>query len=418
MKQLLVLFCLVVLLVLRLFNHFSTTEKLYEGKSLTISYTFFTEPKKTSTGQGFFVNGVYVLLPRFPEYEYGQSIRVTGKVSHGHTTQKNASTNHSEVLALRNEGTGKPFWILKDPRVTRVDGLWFEGLLSVTRYIRERTVYSFNRTLDAQKSSLLMGMVFGIKEGMNENFEDQLTNSGVLHVVAASGSNVALVSSFALSLFLLCMKRKGAIMALFGTLATYALIAGLDPSIVRATIMGSIAFSAQLFGRQNYSYLALAITAWVMLMIDPELLTHVGFQLSFLATLGILSIKPLLDKRIKNLQGGALKDDFSTTCAAQILTIPIISYHFQTFAPISFISNLLILWTIPILMLLGGLAAIVSLIHPILSIPFLYLCYPLLWYFEHVVYLTAINPIEINSFSLALIVGYYCLVTAFILKKR
>jgi len=420
MKQLLVIICLIVLLIARFFHYFTNLQQPFEGKKVKIEHTFLSETKKTTTGQGFFVDGVYVLLPRFPEYQYSQSIVVEGTISQAKSKKSSTSagTEQSEVRVLRNEGTDDQFWILKNPKVTRGKDSFLKPLLSVSSFIRQSTAGSYNRTLDAQKAALLMGMVFGIKEGMSDKFEDQLTNSGVLHVVAASGSNVALVASFTLSLLLLFLRRQVAIGCLFVILILYALISGLDPSIVRATLMGGIAFSAQLFGRQTFSYLALSFTAIVMLLIDPALITNVGFQLSFMATLGILILKPILDIKLKKIHFPTFKDDVTTTFSAQILTIPIISYHFQTFAPISFLSNLLILWTIPILMLLGGVAALLSLIHPLLSAPFLYLSFPLLSYFEYIVGLTALNPVDVTRLPLVLIAGYYCIVGAVLLKTR
>jgi competence protein ComEC len=182
--------------------------------------------------------------------------------------------------------------------------------------------------------------------------------------------------------------------------------------------MALIALIAQMVGRQNYSLLALAATIWIMLMIDPDLIANVGFQLSVSASAGIIVIKPLIDRIFYIAK--LLQEDFSTTLAAQCASLPILLSAFGGFAPLSILVNILVLWTIPIVMILGLLAALGSVIHPLLAVPFAYGAYPFLVYFLGVVRVLErfITPIQVDDFSSYLTISYYMFLLSFIIFMR
>jgi len=197
----------------------------------------------------------------------------------------------------------------------------------------------------------------------------------------------------------------------------YVLVSGADPSIVRAAIMGMIVFSSQLFGRQQLGVYTLTIASLFILIVDPGLLYAVAFQLSVAATAGILFIKRYFDAVI-NIS--FIRENLSTTLAAQIGTLPILLTVFGSYSLISILSNLLILWMVPILMVFGGAAALVSFLHPVFSIVFLYLSLPLLVMFhviiEHLSYFSKTITFEYIPFSF--VVAYYLIVFAFMRVLR
>jgi len=171
-------------------------------------------------------------------------------------------------------------------------------------------------------------------------------------------------------------------------------LAGLEASIIRASIMGILVFSSQIMGRQSLAANGLFLAGFVMLFISPILISDIGFQLSFASTLGILSIKPL-----------------PTTIAAQIATLPILLANFGTYSIYSILVNGLVLWTVPILMMVGGAGAIAGLILEPAGQLLIYLCYPLLLYFETIVNFFGKmgGIITIQTLSWQFIIGYYCL---------
>lgn len=266
-----------------------------------------------------------------------------------------------------------------------------------------RDVYSEN--LSGPNAALLMGIVFGSKD-LDKSSNKKFISTGVLHVVAASGMNVSMLTSFLLAFLLLFLKRQYALIITAATVLFYTALADFQPSIIRAAIMALLAIGAGVLGRQNTSLLALFFAAFAMVFWDPEVLVSISFILSFTATLGIILLDPIMKQGIFR---SSLFEDFRTTLSAQIATTPILLFFFGTYSPISILVNFLVLWTVPPLMILGMIAAVLSFITPILAVPFVYLSLPLLSYFWMIVdHFTRFSvPLKVQTVPWPLVIGYY-----------
>lgn len=288
---------------------------------------------------------------------------------------------------------------------------------SIFRDLKSHVKNVYAQNLKGQDAGLLMGIVFGEKT-LDRSLIKNYQTTGVLHVVAASGMNVSMLTAFLLSLLLVFFKRQLALIMTLAAIIFYTALADFQPSIVRAAIMAGFALGAGVLGRQNTSLVALLFAAYAMIFWDPGVFTSISFILSFAATLGIILFDPIFKK-------GALRsslfEDFRTTLAAQIATTPILLFFFGNYSPISILVNLLVLWTVPPLMMLGGIAALLSFI-PLLSAPFVLLSMPLLMYFQAVVSFFArySHPIELEAVPWTLIAGYYLVLLAIIIwaKKK
>jgi competence protein ComEC len=181
--------------------------------------------------------------------------------------------------------------------------------------------------------------------------------------------------------------------------------------------MAMIAITASFFGRQQLAFFALAVTGFFMLFWQPNYLFDVGFQLSFMATAGIIVLKPVLEKISLISVNNPLREDLFTTLSAQITTLPILLSTFGNVGILSLLANILVLWTVPILMLLGSLAVLVGLFIPILGQALLLLTIPFLFFFEQVIaFLGKPNlVIQMELFPWAILVGYYLLLGSGIL---
>lgn len=307
--------------------------------------------------------------------------------------------------------------IIKDKKLHFLEGkiLKFEPsentLMAIPSNIRKNLIGFYERNLPPDSSSLVLGVVFGIKETLSSNFSSALRTSGVYHVIAASGMNVTLVGGFLASIFTLFLRRQLALGLSILGIIFYAILAGLEPSIIRASIMGIMVLSAQIFGRQVWPTYTLLLTAILMLLFDPGLIFDVGFQLSFLATIGLLYIKPFFNHRIL--------DNFQTTIFAQSATLPVLIANFGYYSIWSVLVNALVLWTVPLIMILGGIAAFFSLIPAIGGI-FLWLCLPLLIYFHEVVtfFSKLGGVVTFSSLSPLVTIGYYLILSSLILIRK
>ena len=222
---------------------------------------------------------------------------------------------------------------------------------SITEFVRSG--------LPEPHASLLLGTILGIKSGFPPDFYEALRVTGTLHVVVVSGFNITVViNTLARSLVFVPPKIRFFITLTF--LIAFVFLVGANPPVVRAAIMGSIALLGTIFGRQNDALRAFLLTVVVMLVFRPLWMTELSFQLSFLATLGLILVLPQLDRLIPG-KGFLLREDLLTTISAQILVWPLLAYHFRTISVISPVVNALVLWTIPIITYIGLVTATIGL---------------------------------------------------------
>jgi len=385
---------LLIILSFRLYYFSQNQIHFANGQQISFETAILSQPQTIGGRQVFTANyknqKIQISTGLLPEINYGDYTLIVGKISN----QKNKVLMYFPKIETINN----PANILQ----TSLKGV---------NIVRQKLIALFSKTLPSPSSSLLLGIIFGIKEQMPKSFTDNLRTSGVFHVIAASGMNVTLVGGFISIAFAYFLKRQIAIGLSILGIVFYAILAGAEASIVRASIMGILVFSAQILGRQTLAINGLSLAGFVMLFIDPTLISDVGFQLSFAATLGILYLKPLFG----NKEG--IASEVLTTVAAQTATLPILLANFGTYSVYSILVNGLVLWTVPILMMVGGVGAIIGLILPQLGQLLIYLCYPLLLYFEGIVnFFGKIGGvISIKALPWEFIAGYYCLLVSILI---
>ena len=213
-----------------------------------------------------------------------------------------------------------------------------------------------NSLLSEPQASLLNGILFGTRASMSREFYQALVTTGTLHIIALSGINITILTNLTAKTTLF-LGRKISILVTICLIVFFVWFVGASPSIVRAAIMGSLSLLAIYFGRQSWGLLSLLFASGIMLIFDFSLIKNISFQLSFLATLGII----LANRREKRQRKkGALdrfkyffNDNLRYTLSAQIFTLPVIIYNFQRISFIAPLGNLLIEWTIQPIMILG-----------------------------------------------------------------
>ncbi len=228
--------------------------------------------------------------------------------------------------------------------------------------MRQNLLSILEKNLPEPMSSLAAGIILGINRGMPRDFYDALVSTGTIHVVAASGYNVAIVAKVVMGALGRLLGRK--VSVVFGVvgIVIYIMLAGMSASVVRAGVMGSLALIAVYFGRPTEARRLLWVTVMILLLFYPLMLVDVGFQLSVAATIGILYIQPLFDQwgqrilsRIGWLQA-TLSDYLYPTLAASISTLPVILWYFGRMSWMSPIVNMLILPVVPLIMFLTSIS--------------------------------------------------------------
>jgi|SaaInlStandDraft_6_1057023.scaffolds.fasta_scaffold48272_2 competence protein ComEC len=231
--------------------------------------------------------------------------------------------------------------------------------------LREQMTNIVYKYVESPHAELLLGTTLGINR-LNDvpRFNDVLISTGTIHVVVVSGYNISLVINRLLNLF----KETNNFIKVFTAqilAAIYALITGFEAPVVRALLMASVVLWARYYGRRGFIPFVLLVTAGLMLIAYPGYLFELSFQLSFLATLGIVLLYSPIHKVIRRLLGSnVFAEDFSATLSAQLFVAPLLYIVLDSFTPLSVVLNTLTLWLVPILTVIGFVVVALMSLHP------------------------------------------------------
>jgi competence protein ComEC len=230
--------------------------------------------------------------------------------------------------------------------------------------IRGRAADALGRGMPAREAQLARGFVLGQDDRVDTLTREDFRRSGLAHLLAVSGQNVALLALLAMPvLALLGMPLRTRLLWVLALIACYVPLAGAGPSIQRAGVMGGLSVLATLVGRRASRFYALALAMVVTLAIEPGIAGDVGWQLSFAAVLGIFLLAAPIRAAMttRPLAPGSLArtlcDGVAMSLAATIATAPLIAFHFDQLPVLTLVANLLALPAVAPAMWLGMLAA-------------------------------------------------------------
>lgn len=282
--------------------------------------------------------------------------------------------------------------------------------------LRQNLDYRISSFLPTPQAELLSGIILGNKTDLPYDLRLALRDTSTLHIVVVSGQNLTLLAGFLLGLSGL-IKRKIAIFLSIGAILSYTILTGGEIPVIRAAIMAVLSFTAQILGRERDGVWVLIATAGLMLLVNPAWLFDLSFQLSFLATMGVIVVAPIIQRLIVSLPE-FIKLDLAVTVGAQFMVMPIIIQNFHQLSYVSVFANLMVGWTIPFIMILGTIMIAVSLLSTVLSSVLAFLASIMLTYFIYIVKFFASLPFawEYAGEQIWIVwVGYYLILAGILL---
>lgn len=202
--------------------------------------------------------------------------------------------------------------------------------------------------LPSENAGFLISLSLGDKSVLSDELYSDLTRTGLSHIAAASGLHVHMICYI---LFLLPGDRRRKGILLIPLLVAYAAVVGFTPSISRAVLMQSLLLLAPALQRETDGLTSLSLALAFILLQNPVAIANVGLQLSFAAMLGISLFLPKLARwsgRWGRLEG--VKKSLLMTISANMLTLPLVLYYFECVSVLSLLSNLLVVWLLPVLL--------------------------------------------------------------------
>ena len=309
----------------------------FSGEGVIADYPRFrlsSSVIETNTKQGL----VIVSVPPFPEYKRGDRVRLSGSVS-----------------SVR----GRKIY-LNYPVISRIDrnenlATYFFGSA------RFRLLSNLAAALPVENAALAAGLLLGDDSGFSRGFRADLKKTGTIHIVALSGWNIAIVISVLGRLSSLIFRRRLAIAVSGIGVIFLILVAGPSASLIRAGIMGFVFILASFVGREYSARNAVFFAAALMVFEDPSVPAYdLGFQLSFLAVLGMIYLAPLFSSWFAKMKFGriAVVSGFSDSLAAQIAIFPVALSGALTVSPVGIFANAAVLFLVPYAFFLSLAAAV------------------------------------------------------------
>ncbi len=304
---------------------------------------------------------VLLYLPPYADLKFGDYVQVSCQLKK--PIGSDSFVNYDKYLA-RDGIWSQCNWpkIIKLPHKFSLTEKIMNNFYNFKQVVQQQV----NELWSEPQSSLMAGLLYGARAGFSQEINDSFNRAGITHIVAISGYNINVVASVMMSVLLLAgLNRKRAFwLAVFGIII-FVLFTGASASVVRAGIMGIIVLLATQLGRLSRIGNILVFTAAIMLLFNPfVLIWDAGFQLSFLSTIGLIYLSPILigyfNLEDKNIFIKNLIENFITTISAIIITLPLILFQFGRLSVIAPLANLLIVWIVPYLMLFGFAALILS----------------------------------------------------------
>ncbi len=300
---------------------------------------------------------------RYPKYKIGDIIKVEGEL-----VEPGMIEDFDYGKYLKKD---KIFAVVYQPE--SVDKIGHNSnikyrLLNILYTVSESFEVALNLSLPEPLASLASGLILGIKRNIPDDFANDLRTTGLTHIIALSGFNVTIIVKVLSKLLSGRIGKKKAFWAGILLVLGFVIMTGGAASVVRAAIFSILILFSHLIGRKGNQTNIVLLALVIMILLNPySLVLDIGLQLSFMAFAGIIYLSPLIEKyfelsRIKKLPE-IVKSPLQETLSAQIMVLPLIVFYFGTLSLIAPLSNVLVLWIIPISMGLVFISGIVSIIY-------------------------------------------------------
>ena len=365
----------------------------FVGGSIEFQGVIVSEPDRRDDYTGYVLESkdkfdkykIKITANRFPEYEYGNLVKVKGKIDFPKPFESDLGRIFDYPNYLAKDGIRYVSFRPEMMLVSKEHGSkFFTALYS----FKDKFVENIEQTLTEPHSSLANGITLGLKQSLGKELLDIFRTAGIIHIVVLSGYNMTIILAGVMFFLGKFPKIPRSVSLGLGAILMlgFAALVGFSATVLRALLMATLAILARFLGRPVLAMRALFIAGGIMLLWNPLILFHdPSFQLSFLATFGLIAVSPIIQRRLNpdawlakvgaptSALRSVLGEIFTATIATQIFVLPALIYMTGQFSIISLPVNLLILplvpWTMAFTGIIGVIGFVSTLLAKIVAIP-------------------------------------------------
>ena len=353
--------------------------RLNSDSSFSVRYTVDVESIRTAQGEksvsgGLAINAHYKDEASVPTALIGYKISAYGNIRK--PINYNNPGQLDVVTMLKNDGITANMSAGKaGVEIEYVEGNLWTKFLRLMAAVREHYKESMQQVMSNEDASAIFAMLFGGYEGLKPELTESFVTTGIVHILSVSGSHMSLLAATTAWLCNFFSFRRSIKLSIgLFVIFSYSVLSGFLFPVIRSAFMGFLVFFATSSNSYNQnSRRSLTMIALFILLYSPLALFHISFQLSFLATAGIIYWAPMINSYlIKFKTPSFIAMSFSCTISAVVFCQPIIAWYFNQLSISSLLSNVIVIPVIEIVIIFGLFAGIIGLIlSPIAKIVFL-----------------------------------------------
>jgi competence protein ComEC len=333
-----------------------------EGKThLTVTLSLLRSSTESHEVQGKLI----AFADRYPEYHYGDEILLTGTLAAPQVFQTDSGRVFDYPQYLKGKGIRYQMSFASIEQVGEEKG---NSIIAELLAVKQRFTSALELALPSPESALLSGLLLGGKQSLGVTWIERFQQAGIIHIVVLSGYNMTVVAEWLVVAFRFLGFAASLSIGALG-IVLFAIMTGAGATVVRAAILALLVLLAKVTGRVSEMGRALLFAGVVMVAVNPSLLCFdPSFQLSFLASLGLVYVSPIFERWISiGKRHQIFREVLISTLATQVTVLPLLLYQTGMLSLVALPVNLIVLPLIPLSMLLGFLSGVGTLLLPSLA---------------------------------------------------
>ncbi len=325
-----------------------------EAEEKDYSYSYIIKMK-----DGLYKNKKFILNTNKKKLlQYGDLIKIKGEYIIPNESRNYKGFNYREYLKSK-----KIYGSIKSSgEIKVIQSNYINQIFIKSNKARNIIIKNAESLLLGETGALLTGILLGDKQEISDEIIENFKTSNLSHMLAVSGTHTSYII-LGISYMLSKLPKKYAGIITILVLGIFLFITNFTPSVIRACIMAELAIGAKILYRKSDTINNIALSAMIILISNPFSILDIGFQLSYLGTLGIVMFDKDIEKILSKIKlKGKTIQLLIVTFSAQILIMPIMAYRFNTISLTFFISNLFASPILGVIIILGFITIFVSLI--------------------------------------------------------
>lgn len=304
---------------------------------------------------------IRVFLGPFPQLSYGDRLHLKGNLVKPENFTNESGIEFDYINYLSKD---EIYYQLFFPKIDNLETGYKKGLKWYLFKIKNSFSLQLSRIIPSPQAELSNGLLLGSKQALGSDWLYKFRVAGLIHIIVLSGYNITIIAEAIRGIFSFMPKKLSFVITIF-SIFSFAILTGASSTIIRASIMVTLVLITKHFNKRYSVNRSLFFVAFLMILFNPKILIFdPGFQLSFVATLGLVHVSPIISRKMTFItERFGIREILSSTLATQITVLPLLIRMTGEVSLVAIFVNVLVLPIVPFVMLMSFITALLSFIN-------------------------------------------------------